>query len=152
MPTPDEIFMDAALAEGRCALPACLPNPPVGCVLVRGGQIVARGFTQPPGNPHAEALALAQLDGPLDDVTAYVTLEPCSFHGRTPACAKTLVERGVRRVFVAMLDPDARNNGKGIALLRVAGSEVTVGLREAEARQDLAPHLALPENGAPPGP
>ncbi len=142
--------MDAALAEGRRALPACLPNPPVGCVLVRGGQIVARGFTQPPGNPHAEALALAQLDGPLDDVTAYVTLEPCSFHGRTPACARTLVERGVRRVFVAMLDPDARNNGKGIALLRAAGCEVKVGLREEVARRDLAPYLALPENGAPP--
>ena len=144
--------MDAALAEGRRALPACLPNPPVGCVLVRDGAIVARGFTQPPGNPHAEALALARIDGPLDDVTAYVTLEPCSFHGRTPSCAKTMVERGVRRVFVAMLDPDARNNGKGIALLREAGCEVTVGLREDVARRDLSPHLALPENGAPPGP
>ncbi len=150
--TTDEAFMDAALAEGRRALPACLPNPPVGCVLVRDGAIVARGFTQPPGNPHAEALALAQLDGPLDDVTAYVTLEPCSFHGRTPSCARTMVERGVRRVFVAMLDPDARNNGKGMDLLRAAGCEVTVGLREDAARRDLAPHLALPENGAPPNP
>ncbi|MFE8645023.1 bifunctional diaminohydroxyphosphoribosylaminopyrimidine deaminase/5-amino-6-(5-phosphoribosylamino)uracil reductase RibD [Sphingomonas sp. NCPPB 2930] len=144
-------FMRAALAEGRRALPACLPNPPVGCVLVRGGRVVARGFTQPPGHPHAEALALQQVDGPLGDVTAFVTLEPCAFHGRTPSCARTLVARGVRRVFVAMLDPDARNSGKGIEILREAGVEVTVGLLEADAARDLSPYLALPENGAPQG-
>ena len=141
-------FMQAALAEGRRALPACLPNPPVGCVLVRDGAIVASGFTQPPGNPHAEAGAMAQLPGRLDDVTAFVTLEPCSFHGRTPSCAKTMVERGIRTVYVAMLDPDPRNDGKGIALLREAGVAVTVGLLEDEARRDLAPHLALKANGA----
>lgn len=143
--------MRAALAEGRRALPACLPNPPVGCVLVRDGAIIARGFTQPPGHPHAEALALQQVEGPLGDVTAFVTLEPCAFHGRTPSCARTLVARGVRRVFVAMLDPDARNSGRGIEILRDAGVEVTVGLLEAEAVRDLSPHLALPENGAPQG-
>lgn len=142
-------FMRAALAEGRRALPACLPNPPVGCVLVRNGAIVASGFTQPPGNPHAEAGALAQLQGPLNDVIAFVTLEPCSFQGRTPSCAKTMVERGIRTVHVAMLDPDPRNDGKGIALLREAGVDVTVGLLEDEARRDLAPHLALKANGAP---
>ena len=142
-------FMRAALAEGRRALPACLPNPPVGCVLVRGGSVVARGFTQPPGHPHAEALALQQIDGPLDDVTAFVTLEPCAFHGRTPSCAKTMVARGVGQVFVAMLDPDARNSGRGIEILRDAGVEVTVGLLEADAVRDLSPYLALPENGAP---
>lgn len=139
-------FMQAALAEGRRALPACLPNPPVGCVLVKGGAIVARGFTQPPGNPHAEAGALAQLQGDLGDVTAFVTLEPCSFHGRTPSCARTMVERGVRRVFVAMLDPDPRNNGRGIEILREAGVDVTLGLLEDQARTDLGPHLALKEN------
>jgi len=115
-------------------------------VLVRDDRIVARGFTQPPGNPHAEAGALAQLAGPLADVTAFVTLEPCSFHGRTPSCARTMVERGVRRVHVALLDPDPRNDGKGIALLREAGVQVTVGLLEEEARRDLAAHLALKEN------
>jgi len=141
-------FMQAALAEGRRALPACLPNPPVGCVLVRDGVIVASAHTQPPGNPHAEAGAMARLQGPLDDVIAFVTLEPCSFQGRTPSCAKTMVERGIRAVHVAMLDPDPRNDGKGIALLRDAGVEVTVGLLEEEARRDLAPHLALKANGA----
>ncbi|WPB56899.1 bifunctional diaminohydroxyphosphoribosylaminopyrimidine deaminase/5-amino-6-(5-phosphoribosylamino)uracil reductase RibD [Xylophilus sp. GOD-11R] len=139
-------FMQAALAEGRLALPACLPNPPVGCVLVRGGEIVARGHTQPPGNPHAEAGALARLQGPLDDVVAFVTLEPCSFHGRTPSCARTMVERGVREVFVAMLDPDPRNDGRGIAILREAGVAVTVGLLGDQAALDLGPYLALKEN------
>ncbi|QHI98965.1 riboflavin-specific deaminase [Xylophilus rhododendri] len=139
-------FMQAALAEGRRALPDCLPNPPVGCVLVRGSAIVASAHTQPPGNPHAEAGALAQLEGGLEDVTAFVTLEPCSFHGRTPSCAKTLVERGVKTVYVAMLDPDPRNDGQGIAILRAAGVSVTLGLLEDQARRDLGPHLALKAN------
>ena len=77
-----EQFMRAALTEGRKALPLCLPNPPVGCVLVKAGAIVARGHTQPPGLDHAEAMALSQVLGDLTSITAYVTLEPCSFQGR----------------------------------------------------------------------
>ena len=77
-------FMYLALIEGRKALPDCLPNPPVGCVLVRDGCVIAKGYTNPPGKNHAEAMALSLLPGPLTDVTAFVTLEPCSFHGRTP--------------------------------------------------------------------
>lgn len=141
-----EHFMRAALEEGRKALPDCLPNPPVGCVLVRNGAIVARAHTQPPGQPHAEAGAMAQLEGALDDVTAYVTLEPCSFHGRTPSCAKTMAERGVKRVVVAMLDPDERNNGKGVEILEAANVEITVGTLAQEAQHDLQPYLALPNN------
>lgn len=142
--------MRAALSEGRKALPACLPNPPVGCVLVRNGEVIARGHTQPPGHLHAEAMALAAVVGELADVTAYVTLEPCSFHGRTPACASTLLDRGVRTVIVAMLDPDPRNNGRGFALLEAGGATVAVGLLADEARRDLLPYLALAENGASP--
>ena len=142
--------MRAALNEGRRALPACLPNPPVGCVLVRNGEVIARGHTQPPGHFHAEAMALAAITGGLADVTAYVTLEPCSFHGRTPACALTLLERGVRSVIVAMLDPDPRNNGRGIALLEAGGAAVAVGLLADEARRDLSSYLALAENGVSP--
>ena len=138
--------MRMALAEGRKALPGCLPNPPVGCVLVHRGKVLAAGHTQPPGQPHAEALALERVVGPLDEVTAYVTLEPCAFHGRTPSCARTLIERGVRRVVIAILDPDPRNDGKGVALLREAGATVLVGLLADEARRDLEPYLALPEN------
>lgn len=134
----DERFMRDALLEGRRALPACRPNPPVGCVLVRGGAIVARGHTQPPYQPHAEPMALAQVEGPLGDVTAFVTLEPCAFHQRTPSCAKELIRRGVGRVVVAMLDPHPKNRGRGVEMLRDAGVEVTTGVLEAEARADLA--------------
>lgn len=134
----DERFMRDALLEGRRALPACRPNPPVGCVLVRGGAIVARGHTQPPYQPHAEPMALAQVEGPLGDVTAFVTLEPCAFHQRTPSCAKELIRRGVGRVVVAMLDPHPKNRGRGVEMLRDAGVEVTTGVLEAEARTDLA--------------
>ncbi|MEC7522303.1 MAG: bifunctional diaminohydroxyphosphoribosylaminopyrimidine deaminase/5-amino-6-(5-phosphoribosylamino)uracil reductase RibD [Myxococcota bacterium] len=134
----DEAFMQEALAEGRRAMPACRPNPPVGCVLVRAGEIVARGHTQPPYQPHAEPMALRQLEGPLGDVTAYVTLEPCAFHQRTPSCAKELVRRGVGRVVVAMLDPHPKNRGRGLQMLEDAGIEVITGVCEAEARRDLA--------------
>lgn len=88
-----ENFMYAALIAGEKALPGCLPNPPVGCVIVRHDRIIAEGHTQPPSQPHAEVMALSRLSGQLDDVTVFVTLEPCSFHGRTPSCAKALVER-----------------------------------------------------------
>lgn len=142
MSAPDEDFMRLALAEGRKALPACLPNPPVGCVFVKGGQVIASGFTQPPGQHHAEAMALSLVPGDLGDVVAYVTLEPCSFHGRTPSCAKALVARGIQRVVVAMLDPDPRNAGAGIEILKAAGVEVTVGVLEHSAVADMGAYLA----------
>jgi pyrimidine deaminase RibD-like protein len=131
-------FMAEALAEGRKALPACRPNPPVGCVLVRGGVIVARGHTQPPYQPHAEPMALAQLSGDLADVVAYVTLEPCSFHNRTPSCARELIRRNVGRVVVALRDPHPKNRGRGIELLVEAGIDVVEGVLADEARADLA--------------
>jgi pyrimidine deaminase RibD-like protein len=90
---PLEYFMREALMEGRKALPACLPNPPVGCVLVRNGTIIARGYTNPPGHPHAEAMALNHVAGDLHEAMAFVTLEPCAFYGRTPSCALALIAR-----------------------------------------------------------
>jgi len=141
MPSQDEDFMRLALLAGQNALPTCLPNPPVGCVLVKNGRVIARGFTQQSGQYHAEAMALSQVSGDLSDVTAYVALEPCSFHGRTPSCAKALVTRGIKRVVVAMLDPDPRNSGAGIEILRAAGIEVSVGLLEQDARQDIGQYL-----------
>jgi pyrimidine deaminase RibD-like protein len=134
-------FMQEALTEGRLALPLCLPNPPVGCVLVKGDDIISRGHTQPPGQNHAEAAALSNFSGDLSLIVAYVTLEPCSFHGRTPSCAKTLVESGIKQVFVAMLDPDPRNAGAGIQILRNGGVNVSLGLLEQSARTDLNPYL-----------
>ena len=135
------IYMREALTEGRKALPGCRPNPPVGCVLVRDGDVIARGYTHPPGEHHAEAMALAQIDGDLEDVTAFVTLEPCSFQGRTPSCAKALVERKIGQVYVALIDPHPRNQGKGIAILEDAGIDVTVGILKEEAETDLGPYL-----------
>lgn len=141
MSTLATYFMQLALLEGRKALPACLPNPPVGCVLVRDARVIASGFTQPPGQHHAEAMALSQVSGDLSDVIAFVSLEPCSFHGRTPSCAKALVARGIKRVFIATLDPDPRNSGAGIEILKAAGVVVSVGTLEKNALEDLGPYL-----------
>jgi pyrimidine deaminase RibD-like protein len=136
-----ERFMQLALEEGRKAIPLCEDNPPVGCVLVRGGLVIARGHTNAPGGPHAEAMALQQLQGDAADVAAYVTLEPCSFHGRTPSCALAFIAAGIKQVYVGMTDPDLRNNGRGIELLRAAGVIVEVGVLEAQARAELGPYL-----------
>ena len=139
-------FMAEALTESRKALPACRPNPPVGCVIVGGGRIVARGFTGPPGYPHAEAAAISWLALPRDagELAAFVTLEPCAFAGRTPSCAKALVERGIGAVFVGIIDPDPRNSGSGLQLLRDAGVTVELGILEDEIRAFLGPYLIAP--------
>lgn len=136
-----EYFMRAALLESKKALPACFPNPPVGCVLVKDGDIVSRGFTQKPGSNHAEAEAIENYDGSFSGLSAFVTLEPCSFHGRTPSCAVTLIEKGVSSVYVALVDPDPRNNGKGIAQLESAGIKVIVGILADAVTEFISPHL-----------
>lgn len=138
--------MALALVEGRKALPDCLPNPPVGCVIVRDEVVVASGYTQAPGYPHAEASALHNFDGDLQDCSIFVTLEPCSFVGRTPSCAHALVSRKVKHVYVSILDPDPRNNGKGIEILKNAGIEVSVGALEAEVKPFIQPYLNLAQN------
>lgn len=133
--------MRLAIEEGRKAVTKCEDNPPVGCVLVRQGIVVARGHTNAPGNPHAEAMAISQLEATDGDVAAFVTLEPCSFHGRTPSCAQALIEAGVKRVYVGIVDPDPRNNGRGVARLREAGVEVHIGVLEQEIAAELSGHL-----------
>ena len=130
-----------ALGESRKALPACLPNPPVGCVLVREAEVIATGYTHPPGGFHAEAHALSKVGGTLEDVEAYVTLEPCSFQGRTPSCAMELVERRIGTLFVAVVDPHPRNRGRGIELLRQAGIDVVVGTAGSEVTRFIGPYL-----------
>jgi diaminohydroxyphosphoribosylaminopyrimidine deaminase/5-amino-6-(5-phosphoribosylamino)uracil reductase len=104
------------------------PNPSVGCILVRDNRIVGRGWTQPGGRPHAEAVALAQAGSGAVGATAYVTLEPCSHHGKTPPCADALIAAGVTRVVAAIQDPDVRVDGQGLDRLRAAGLAVTVGV------------------------
>ena len=139
--TEQERWMRIALQEGYKALPACLPNPPVGCVIVHKRELLARGHTSPPGHPHAEAMALQRLRVASAGVQVYVTLEPCSFHGRTPSCAEALAAAGVGRVYVGMIDSDPRNQGRGLEILRSAGIVVEVGVLRAEVEAALAPYL-----------
>ena len=136
-----EYFMRQALAEGQKALPACLPNPPVGCVIVRDNEVVARGHTQPPFEHHAEPMALAQLEGSLRDTVMFVTLEPCSFHQRTPSCAQEIIRREVGEVYAATLDPHPRNRGRGLEMLREGGVGAHLGPLGDEALADLGPYL-----------
>ncbi|MEH2114038.1 bifunctional diaminohydroxyphosphoribosylaminopyrimidine deaminase/5-amino-6-(5-phosphoribosylamino)uracil reductase RibD [Nostoc sp.] len=139
----DEIFMLAALTQSRKAMPECLPNPPVGCVIVDAQEIVAQGYTRIPGKHHAEADALQQIQGKAFNLLKmYVTLEPCSFHGRTPSCALAIAEdRRIHEIYVSILDPDPRNNGQGLDILRIAGKTVNVGLCANEVNAFLSQYL-----------
>ena len=128
--------MAAALRLARRGLGAVWPNPAVGCVLVRDGAVVARGWTQAGGRPHAEAEALRRAGERARGATAYVTLEPCAHHGRTPPCADALIAAGIARCVVAIEDPDPRVQGQGIARLRAAGISVDTGTG-AEVAADL---------------
>jgi len=130
----DLIHMRAALALARRGLGNAWPNPAVGCVLVKDGRVIGRGWTQPGGRPHAETEALRRAGDAARGATAYVTLEPCSHHGRTPPCCEALAGAGITRVVMAMRDPDPRVNGRGLAMLRGAGIVVEEGLLEGEAR------------------
>lgn len=146
MNSNDVRFMRLALALGERAQGTAWPNPAVGCVIVRDGIIVGRGWTGAGGRPHAEAVALSRAGAAARRATAYVTLEPCAHHGQTPPCCEALIATGVSRVVVAMLDPDPRVDGRGVAALRAAGLSVEVGCLESEARRAhagfLARHLA----------
>ena len=125
------------------------PNPAVGCVIVKDGMIIGRGWTQPGGRPHAEVRALLQA-GPLaEGATAYVTLEPCAHHGQTPPCAEALVAAKVARVVTALTDPDPRVSGKGHAMLRAAGIAVTEGVLTPEATHLNAGFLKRVTQGLP---
>jgi len=122
-----------ALALAARGLGNTWPNPAVGCVIVRDGQVVGRGWTQPGGRPHAETEALTRAGAASRGATAFVTLEPCCHWGRTPPCTDALIAAGILRVVVALRDPDPRMDGEGLARLRAAGVAVEEGLCEAEA-------------------
>ena len=129
----DMQYMQRALDLAAKGQYTTAPNPNVGCVLVRDGQIVGEGWHQRAGEPHAEVHALRAAGDAARGATAYVTLEPCSHYGRTPPCALALIEAGVRRVVVAMQDPNPLVAGRGLTLLREAGIDVVCGIGEAEA-------------------
>jgi diaminohydroxyphosphoribosylaminopyrimidine deaminase/5-amino-6-(5-phosphoribosylamino)uracil reductase len=141
--------MQAALALGRRGLGNTWPNPAVGCVIVRDGAVVGRGWTQPGGRPHAETEALRRAGHLARGGTAYVTLEPCSHHGRTPPCCDALIAAGVSRVVCALRDPDHRVDGRGFCRLRAAGIIVEEGVCEAEAREANAGFIKRITQGLP---
>ena len=133
MSAVDRRFMAMALALAERGLGNVWPNPAVGCVLVKDGRVVGRGWTQPGGRPHGESEAIERAGEAARGSTAYVTLEPCAHHGRTPPCTDLMLAAGIARTVVAAVDPDPRVDGKGIARLRAAGVAVEVGCLEAEA-------------------
>jgi diaminohydroxyphosphoribosylaminopyrimidine deaminase/5-amino-6-(5-phosphoribosylamino)uracil reductase len=126
-------YMQRALILAGQALGRVSPNPAVGAVLVRDGQVVGEGFTRPPGGPHAEVVALEQAGEAARGSTLYVSLEPCCHQGRTPPCTDTIIAAGVAEVHMAMLDPDPNVNGRGRKELEAAGIAVQVGECEEEA-------------------
>lgn len=141
--------MDLALRMGRRNTGATAENPSVGCIIVKGGQIVGRGVTAPGGRPHAETQALLQAGAAAKHATAFVTLEPCAHHGNTPPCCDALIENGVERIVIAVSDPDPRTAGEGIARMQAAGISVDQGVRQEEGRADLAGYLSRMERGRP---
>lgn len=142
--------MHAALALASRGLGQVWPNPAVGCVIVDPqNRIVGRGWTQPGGRPHAEAEAMARAGKAAKGATAYVTLEPCAHHGKTPPCADALIEAGVARVVAAVEDPDPRVGGEGLARLRDAGVALESGVLREEAEALNAGYLMRQREGRP---
>src|SRR5690606_12343153 len=134
--------MTAATALSERGRGRTAPNPNVGCLIVRGGRVVGRSWTQPGGRPPAEAMALAEAGAAPRGATCYVTLEPCAHvSARGPACSDLLPEAGVAEVVIAVVDPDPRTNGAGAACLREAGIAVTEGVASEEARAAMAGFL-----------
>ena len=142
--------MAAALSLAARNLGQVWPNPAVGCVIVdQAGHVVGRGFTQRGGRPHAETEALKMAGAHAKSATAYVTLEPCSHHGKTPPCAEALVAAGIKRCVAAIEDPDPRVSGRGLAKLREAGIAVETGVLAAQAQDLNAGFLTRITKGRP---
>ena len=131
----DQMWMSKAIALAKLGQYSTRPNPNVGCVIVKDGQLLGEGFHPKAGQAHAEVFALQAAGEQAQGATAYVTLEPCAHYGRTPPCAKGLIEAGITRVVVACSDPNPLVSGKGIQLLQEAGITVDIGICALEAQQ-----------------
>jgi diaminohydroxyphosphoribosylaminopyrimidine deaminase / 5-amino-6-(5-phosphoribosylamino)uracil reductase len=145
----DQRFMALALALGRRGLGRTWPNPAVGAVIVKDCVVVGRGWTQPGGRPHAEIEALARAGAAARGATMYVTLEPCSHHGKSPPCADAVIAAGIAHVVSAMEDPNPEVAGGGHARLRAAGIAVEVGIGAEAARRAHAGHIWRMRDGRP---
>lgn len=145
---PDHAFMGLALRLARRGLYTTTPNPRVGCVVVRDGQVIGTGYHERAGGPHAEVHAL-QSAGNARGATVYISLEPCSHLGRTGPCCDALIQAGVARVVVAMSDPDPRVSGRGLQRLEAAGIQVRMGVMESEARALNVGFVQRMEQGRP---
>ena len=146
----DARWMAAALALGERGRGRTAPNPNVGCVIVKHGRVIGRGWTQPGGRPHAEAMALDESGEAARGATAYTTLEPCAHDGgRGPACAPSLAGAGLERVVIALRDPDTRTDGQGAAILDAAGVAVTQDVMAGAARASMAGFLTRRALGRP---
>jgi diaminohydroxyphosphoribosylaminopyrimidine deaminase / 5-amino-6-(5-phosphoribosylamino)uracil reductase len=144
-------YMQLAVQFARRGLGSTAPNPSVGAIIVCSdtGALVAMGRTQPGGRPHAETEAIRMAGPRARGATMYVTLEPCSHHGKTGPCAQAIINAGLKRVVVANTDPDQRVSGRGLAILRAAGIDVLAGVLDAEARWLHAGHLLRVTEGRP---
>ena len=145
----DKEFMQQAIALAAKGRFTTSPNPNVGCVIVKDGDIVGQGYHQKAGESHAEVHALKMAGDKARGATAYVTLEPCSHYGRTPPCAKGLIDAGVSRVVAAMVDPNPEVAGRGLRMLEEAGIETASSLFEQEARALNPGFLTRMETGLP---
>ncbi|MEO5712877.1 MAG: bifunctional diaminohydroxyphosphoribosylaminopyrimidine deaminase/5-amino-6-(5-phosphoribosylamino)uracil reductase RibD [Luteolibacter sp.] len=146
----DEIWMALALGEARKGIGRTAPNPPVGAVIVKDGVVLGKGWHRAAGQPHAEREALADAAGKdVSGATIYVTLEPCSTHGRTPPCTAGIIEAGISRVVYACVDRNPDHAGRADALLETAGIEVVSGVCSNEAEKMLRPFFKVRESGLP---
>jgi len=145
----DSYYMSLAIESARQGLFTTRPNPAVGCVIVKDGKIIGRGFHPKAGQPHAEVFALREAGEQAIGACAYVTLEPCSHTGRTPPCAAALIKAQVARVVVAGLDPNPSVAGRGIAMLQAAGIEVVTGVMQSQAEALNTGFLKAMRSGLP---
>lgn len=146
----DSKWMAAAIALSLRSRSLSAPNPNVGCIILRDGVVVGRGWTQAGGRPHAEAMALAEADRAAEGATLYASLEPCAHQSpRGPSCADSIIAAKLARVVIATQDPDPRTNGAGIARLKAAGVDVTLGMLPEQARAAMAPWWTRQSLGRP---